>query len=82
MTWHKLTVDQANQIIEANKKRESIGSLEEFEVMLQMEEEQPDFNNVVGQDSLTRFDNPHPKKKRRNKKRRKKNKPSSSRNEK
>lgn len=82
MTWHKLTVDQANQIIEANKKRESIGSLEEFEVILQMEEEQPDFNNVVGQDSLTRFDNPHPKKKRRNKKRRKKNKPSSSRNEK
>ena len=53
MTWHKLTVDQANQIIEANKKRESIGSLEEFEVMLQLEEEQPDFNNVVGQDSLT-----------------------------
>ena len=77
MTWHKLTVDQANQIIEANKKRESIGSLEEFEVVLQMEEEQPDFNNVVGQDSLTRFDNPNPKKKRRNKKRRKKNKPSS-----
>jgi len=80
MTWHKLTVDQANQIIEANKKREGVGSLEEFEVELQMEEEQPDFNNVVGQDSLTRFDNPHPKKKRRNKKRRKKNKPSSSRN--
>ncbi len=80
MTWHKLTADQANQIIESNKKRESIGSLEEFEVVLQMEEEQPDFNNVVGQDSLTRFDKPHNKKKRRNKKRRKKTKPSSSKN--
>ena len=80
MTWHKLTVEQANKIIEANKKRESIGSLEEFEVILQMEEEQPDFNNVVGQDSLTRFDKPHSKKKRRNKKRRKKTKPSSSKN--
>ena len=80
MTWHKLTVEQANKIIEANKRRESIGSLEEFEVILQMEEEQPDFNNVVGQDSLTRFDKPHSKKKRRNKKRRKKTKPSSSKN--
>ncbi len=80
MTWHKLTADQANQIIESNKKRESIGSLEEFEVVLQMEEEQPDFNNVVGQDSLTRFDKPQTKKKRRNKKRRKKTKPSSSKN--
>lgn len=80
MTWHKLTVEQANKIIEANKRRESIGSLEEFEVILQMEEEQPDFNNVVGQDSLTRFDKPHNKKKRRNKKRRKKTKPSSSKN--
>ncbi|SFB77485.1 hypothetical protein INR75_04720 [Zunongwangia sp. SCSIO 43204] len=80
MTWHKLTVEQANKIIESNKKRESIGSLEEFEVILQMEEEQPDFNNVVGQDSLTRFDKPHSKKKRRNKKRRKKTKPSSSKN--
>ncbi|MDN3595859.1 PSP1 domain-containing protein [Zunongwangia endophytica] len=81
MTWHKLTAEQANKIIAANKKRESIGSLEEFEVVLQMEEEKPDFNNVVGQDSLTRFDKPQQgKKKRRNKKRRKKNNPSSSNN--
>ncbi|WBL22434.1 PSP1 domain-containing protein [Zunongwangia sp. HRR-M8] len=81
MTWHKLTAEQANKIIASNKKRESIGSLEEFEVVLQMEEEKPDFNNVVGQDSLTRFDKPQQgKKKRRNKKRRKKNNPSSSKN--
>ncbi len=71
MNWHKLTAEQANKIIDANKKREDVGSLEEFEVVLQMEEEKPDFNNVVGQDSLTRFDKPNKPNKRRNKKRKK-----------
>lgn len=77
MNWHKLTAEQANKIIDANKKREDVGSLEEFEAVLQMEEEKPDFNNVVGQDSLTRFDKPKKPHKRRNKKRKKrKGKPS------
>ncbi|MFD1094459.1 PSP1 domain-containing protein [Salegentibacter chungangensis] len=72
MNWHKLTAEQANKIIDANKNKKDVGSLEEFEVVLQMEEEKPDFNNVVGQDSLTRFDKPNkPKNKRRNKKRKK-----------
>ena len=31
MNWHKLTAEQANKIIDANKKREDVGSLEEFE---------------------------------------------------
>ncbi|MFZ0490826.1 MAG: hypothetical protein WAM00_11315, partial [Salegentibacter sp.] len=77
MNWHKLTAEQANKIIDANKKREDVGSLEEFEAVLQIEEEKPDFNNVVGQDSLTRFDKPKSQNKRRNKKRKKrKGKPS------
>lgn len=76
MTWHKLTAEQANKIIERNKQKKGVGSLEEFEVVLQQEEEKPDFNNVVGQDSLTRFDKPA-KKRKRNKKRRTKKKPSS-----
>ncbi|MEE2772758.1 MAG: regulatory iron-sulfur-containing complex subunit RicT [Bacteroidota bacterium] len=65
MNWHRLTPEQANKIIAKNKKGETVGSLEEFEVELQLDDERtPDFNNTVGQDSLTRFDKP--KKKRRN----------------
>ncbi|MAM17632.1 MAG: regulatory iron-sulfur-containing complex subunit RicT [Christiangramia sp.] len=65
MNWHRLTPEQANKIIAKNKKGENVGSLEEFEVELQLDDERtPDFNNTVGQDSLTRFDKP--KKKRRN----------------
>ncbi|WP_282016915.1 PSP1 domain-containing protein [Salegentibacter mishustinae] len=77
MNWHKLTSEQANKIIASNRKKEDVGSLEEFEVQLQIEEK-PDFNNVVGQDSLTRFDKPKgQQKKNKSKKRRKrKGKPS------
>ena len=65
MNWHRLTPEQANKIIAKNKKGENVGSLEEFEVELQLDDERtPDSNNTVGQDSLTRFDKP--KKKRRN----------------
>jgi cell fate regulator YaaT (PSP1 superfamily) len=78
MNWHKLTAEQANKIISANRKKEDVGSLEEFEVQIQLEEDKPDFNNVVGQDSLTRFDKPKGQhKKQKSKKRRKpKGKPS------
>ncbi|APS38242.1 MULTISPECIES: regulatory iron-sulfur-containing complex subunit RicT [Salegentibacter] len=77
MNWHQLTAEQANKIIAANRKKEDVGSLEEFEVQLQLEEKR-DFNNVVGQDSLTRFDKPKgQQKKHKSKKRRKrKGKPS------
>ena len=71
--WHTLTVAQANEIIEADSKKEPVASLEEYAVEVQLQEA-PDFNNVVGQDSLTRFDKKgSAKKKRKNK--RKKRKP-------
>ncbi len=57
MNWHKLTTTHANEIIEANKNREPVASLEEFAAELE-EDVQIDFGNVVGQDSLTRFDKP------------------------
>ncbi len=81
MNWHKLTPEQANKIIEKNKKGESVGSLEEYEVELQLEDEnKPDFNNVVGQDSLTRFDKPKNKRrKNNNNKKRKKRRGNTSR---
>ncbi|MUP45180.1 hypothetical protein E0K83_05410 [Gramella sp. BOM4] len=73
MNWHKLTPEQANKIIAKNKKGESVGSLEEFEVELQLEDDnKKEFHNAVGEDSLTRFDKPkRQQKKRRNKKRKK-----------
>lgn len=67
MNWHQLHVDQVNEIVAINKKGKTVASVEEFieDVII------PDselFNNVVGQDSLTRFDQP---KRRRNKRRNK-----------
>ena len=68
MNWHRLTPEQANKIIAKNKKGEVVGSLEEYEIELQLEDEQkPDFNNAVGQDSLTRFDKPKNKRRKGNK---------------
>jgi len=61
--WHKISVEKVNEIIALNKKDQKPVSLEEF---VEAEEISKDaiFSNVVGQDSLTRFDKP--KKKRRN----------------
>ncbi|WP_372918385.1 stage 0 sporulation family protein [Salegentibacter sp.] len=77
MNWYKITAEQANKIIQSNKNKEDVASLEEFEVQLIETEKQPDFNNVVGQDSLTRFDKPKGKKPRgKNRKKKRKGKPS------
>ncbi|WP_298901042.1 regulatory iron-sulfur-containing complex subunit RicT [uncultured Psychroserpens sp.] len=67
MNWHKLTTEQANEIIEKNKRKEKVASLEEYASEL-IENTKTEFENVVGQDSLTRFDNPKRKNKRRNNK--------------
>ena len=64
--WYKLTLDQVNEIIELNTKGEEISSLEEYEADMVVEAK-VDFENVVGQDSLTRFDTPKRRNKRRNK---------------
>ena len=73
MNWHKLTTAQANEIIEINSKRKKIASLEEYAEDL-IEDTKNEFENVVGQDSLTRFDGPKRKKKRRNNRNRSRNK--------
>ena len=69
MNWHKITTKDANEIIAKNKKGEAVDSLEDYASEL-VEEVTTDFENVVGQDSLTRFDKP--KQKRRRKPQRKK----------
>ncbi|VAW25334.1 Stage 0 sporulation protein YaaT [hydrothermal vent metagenome] len=63
--WYKLTLEQVKEIIELNKNNETAHSLEEYESDL-IEETIDKFENVVGQDSLTRFDIPKRKKKRKN----------------
>lgn len=69
--WFRLTLDQVKEIISLNKNNEVGLSLEEYEFEV---EELPkvDFENVVGQDSLTRFDAPKNKRRRNRKNRRKK----------
>jgi cell fate regulator YaaT (PSP1 superfamily) len=65
MNWHVINTAQANEIITKNKKKEKVASLEEYaaEHIIDTKNE---FENVVGQDSLTRFDGPKPKNKRKN----------------
>ena len=65
MNWHKLTASQASEIVALNKKNKKVASLEDYADEL-IEDTKIDFENVVGQDSLTRFDSPKRKKKRRN----------------
>lgn len=68
--WHVLPVAQVQEILKINKKKERVASLEDFvvETVPQIEKT---YQNVVGQDSLTRFDQPVKKNKNNNK--RKKN---------
>ena len=65
MNWHIITTDQANEIIEKNKKKEKVASLEEYAAE-HIQDTKNEFENVVGQDSLTRFDSPKSNKKRKN----------------
>lgn len=64
--WHLLTHDQANEIIRKNRANEPVASLEDFALDLPAKTEEKVFENVVGQDSLNRFD--RPKRKRNNRK--------------
>ena len=76
MNWHQLYVDKVNEISAINKKGKTVASIEEY-IEDVIESDSKLFNNVVGQDSLTRFDQP---KRRRNKRRSKNRNRSRSRN--
>ncbi|MBP2833369.1 hypothetical protein J8281_14330 [Aquimarina sp. U1-2] len=70
MNWHKISTAHAKEIISANSNKEKVASLEEFSSEL-VEDTKTDFENVVGQDSLTRFDQPkHNKRRRKNRNKR------------
>jgi len=77
--WHALTTDQVHEILEKNRKKEDVGSLEQYAVD-NVDEEKMVFENAVGQDSLTRFDKPRQSKKRSKNRKGRKNKKSTSKN--
>ena len=62
MNWHLLTTDQANEIISMNKAEKPVSSLEDYAHEEKAEAPEKVFENVVGQDSLNRFDRPKQKK--------------------
>ena len=67
--WYKLSLEQVQEIIDLNNKNKVSIPLEDYESEIE-EVVAVDFENVVGQDSLTRFDTPKKNRRRnRNKKR-------------
>jgi hypothetical protein len=66
--WHVLKIEQVREIVAENKLKNKVSSLEDFAIEDAIVPEK-DFNNAMGQESLTRFD--QPKKKNRNSKKKK-----------
>jgi len=63
--WYKLSLEQVKEIISANKNKEVVSGLEDFESeIVEVVKKELD---VVGQDSLTRFDTPKARNKKKNK---------------
>ena len=69
--WFLLTLEQVQEIIDLNKNNEKASSLEEYESEIEVPIK-VNFEDAVGEDSLTRFDVPKTKKRRNNKNRNKK----------
>ena len=72
--WFRLTLEQVQEIIAQNKNNEKSMSLEDYESDVEIPET-VDFEDAVGQDSLTRFDAPKTSKRRRNNRNKKRKKP-------
>ncbi len=71
--WHMIHADQVKEMLELNKNKERVSSLEEYVIEDTTKEEvAKNFENAVGQDSLTRFDAPKRKKRPSNSNRKKK----------
>lgn len=74
MNWHTLSLQAVQEIIAKNKNNEKVAALEDYALDAEArpkERAEKVFENVVGQDSLTRFDRfkrPNHKKRRKNRK--------------
>ena len=60
--WHVLKIEKVKEIIAENKLKNKVSSLEDFAIEI-IKETEKDFNNAMGQESLTRFDQPKKSKK-------------------
>jgi hypothetical protein len=67
MNWHELTLERVNEIITVNKKGNTVANLEDYKIETKIDDTEL-FSNVVGQDSLTRFDKPKSSRRRKKKK--------------
>lgn len=65
MQWHELTAEAAQKIIAKNKNGEVVTALEDYSQEEKTEVKAVAFKNVVGQDSLNRFDRPYTRNKKR-----------------
>ncbi len=64
--WHVLKIEQVREIIAENKQKIKVSALEDYAIEVIIEPEK-NFTNAMGQESLTRFD--QPKKSKNNKRR-------------
>lgn len=60
--WHVLKIESVKEIVALNKEKKRATSLEDYALEIAALPEK-DFNNAMGQESLTRFDQPKKKKK-------------------
>jgi hypothetical protein len=71
--FYELSLDRVKEIVELNQNGRIPSDLEDFVEIPELDNAEPDYENVVGQDSLTRFDHKNKKNKRRSKGRSKRN---------
>lgn len=69
-SWHELDLESVLEIVEQQKAGKPVASLEEYFIEPLVTQAEVNYENVVGQDSLTRFDQPKRKNKRRSKNKR------------
>lgn len=66
--WIEIELEQVLEIIDAQKNNDPVESLEDFKAEEEIVKIEANYENVVGQDSLTRFDRPKTKKRKKRKK--------------
>ncbi|MES2812276.1 MAG: regulatory iron-sulfur-containing complex subunit RicT [Bacteroidota bacterium] len=64
--WHVMKVADVKEILAQNKQGKKVASIEDFVFEEEKPETEKTFQNAMGQDSLTRFDQPKSKNKNRN----------------
>ncbi len=60
--WHILRIEQVREILSINKSGKKVAQIEDFVEEIKTSSIDNNFTNVVGQDSLSRFDQPKKKK--------------------